>query len=1297
MQKVLLAWTHAIRIVTEKKAMRLWSLFFVVLATSVVAVSIYAGGARAAANDTINFQARVLNSGGSVVADGFYTVEFNLYNVSSGGTTQWTETQVITTKNGYITASLGAVTPFGTGIDWSQEQWLTMNINGDGEMNPRMQITAVPLAFRANQADTLTTTSGTISASDLAQLAPGLVQSVNSANTALRVNQTGAGSLLQLQGDGSDVLTLTKAGSLTLAQGITVGASTSTTAGTIRWSGVDFEGYDGTQWVSLTAGTGGGGSGNTSITFTSSVTNMAATATTSAGLLTFTSGTAVSNTAGTTTGFVAPADGSFRSCVVNNNAAITAGTLSIRWRVNGVSTGAAACTMNNTTPRYGATTIDAGIVTFNAGDTINIAFESAGLTPAGSTEYTAYWTVEYGGNGTPSDAFVQGGNAYAANAVLGTTDNFSLNFITNGLSRLTVSNTGSVNVVNDLTVGTGLTITNGGLDVTGDGISNAGSITGLGSSLSATAGLTISTGASDSLTLDAGNDILVLSDATLQRTASGATTLELNDTSNTIFAITNTDGSAVAGLSVEGGVTALTFSGDGQNITNLDASNIASGSISDARLSSNVGLLNTAQTFSALQTFNDGLTLGSTTNTTAGTLRWTGVDFEGYNGSAWVSLTSGGGGGGGGGAAGSVVSVIKSADETVNNSAALQNDNHLTFAVDANDEWTFRFVVQAQSGVTPGLQFAVTAPSGATCDISFIDAEGAVTSSNVACGVSSGLLAGNGVTDVYEITGSVRNGATAGNVTLQWAQQTADASNTTVYAGSYLNAIPVSGGAPSNAFIQGGNTYGATAVLGTTDANALTLITGGISRINVSAAGSVTVTDTLTVNGDITIGDAATDVLTLQADSVQLPNGLDIDSGTLTVDSTLNTIGINTTAGANTLAINTAATADANAEVLIYTNGINQKGLVLQTASGQVANAFEVQKDDGVAILSVDGTGILTLGSDSVGSSNAGYLALNDSVNANGFTSVLGTSTLTGNRTISLPDASGTICISGSATCGFIILGSSTAQTDSSTNSSIFINKTGASGDILTLQKNGTTILRMLNSGALQLSLTDAAAFTVENASGTDVFNVDTSTGLVRIGAATADGTGVLFVLDTKNTAGDPTGTNGGQYYNSNNNKFRCFENNVWRDCIYEPAVRSFIDTTADAAIDANTTNYWDLAAENNNATPNYTPSATSKAIMGVVSVETTATGNTDAEFTARVERGIGAAPTCGSGTVVGARVGTFSTNTGVIKSSTMQFVDTPNTTSQVFYVVCSDAATNGTAVNVTHIRVTLQEVNNSN
>jgi hypothetical protein len=43
--------------------------------------------------------------------------------------------------------------------------------------------------------------------------------------------------------------------------------------------------------------------------------------------------------------------------------------------------------------------------------------------------------------------------------------------------------------------------------------------------------------------------------------------------------------------------------------------------------------------------------------------------------------------------------------------------------------------------------------------------------------------------------------------------------------------------------------------------------------------------------------------------------------------------------------------------------------------------------------------------------------------------------------------------------------------------------------------------------------------------------------------------TGALLVLDTKTNSGDPSGVNGGMYYNSSLGTIRCYENGVWRNC----------------------------------------------------------------------------------------------------------------------------------------------------
>jgi hypothetical protein len=127
--------------------------------------------ATAAASSTINFQARLLTAAGSVVPDGLYNVEFKLYNAAtSSGSSQgscsgdaacvWVETRTASNRvrvvNGYLTVNLGSVSAFGS-INWDQEHWLGMNVGGttgpswDGEMTPRLKLTAVPHAFTAGK------------------------------------------------------------------------------------------------------------------------------------------------------------------------------------------------------------------------------------------------------------------------------------------------------------------------------------------------------------------------------------------------------------------------------------------------------------------------------------------------------------------------------------------------------------------------------------------------------------------------------------------------------------------------------------------------------------------------------------------------------------------------------------------------------------------------------------------------------------------------------------------------------------------------------------------------------------------------------------------------------------------------------------------------------------------------------------------------------------------------------------------------------------------------------------------
>jgi len=230
---------------SSRKASFVIGLFVICAILSSLLITKYSSPtAQAAAgiNEQLNYQARLLDSSGAVVADGTYNMEFKIYQDGTGcvsggtppcsGTLKWTETRTstnkVTVKNGYFSVNLGSVTAFGTSVDWNQDTlWLSINIGGtgiptwDGEMTPFRRLAAVPYAMNAKQL-------GGLDASQFVKLAPTAVQVDSGTLSSIFINKTGAsGNILQLQKNGSDVLNIANNGAIT-----TNYTSTSATAGT---------------------------------------------------------------------------------------------------------------------------------------------------------------------------------------------------------------------------------------------------------------------------------------------------------------------------------------------------------------------------------------------------------------------------------------------------------------------------------------------------------------------------------------------------------------------------------------------------------------------------------------------------------------------------------------------------------------------------------------------------------------------------------------------------------------------------------------------------------------------------------------------------------------------------------------------------------------------------------------------------------------------------------------------------------------------------------------------------------
>lgn len=137
--------------------------------------------------------------------------------------------------------------------------------------------------------------------------------------------------------------------------------------------------------------------------------------------------------------------------------------------------------------------------------------------------------------------------------------------------------------------------------------------------------------------------------------------------------------------------------------------------------------------------------------------------------------------------------VVKTADETVNNSAALQADNHLTLAVAANKRYGWRANLWFSSGTTPDIQWEFIVPSGATGQYSGMglgtagaDNEGPTYAYGAGVGGPDDQGQGVGVKRHRRFEGFLKTSSTAGNLALNWAQNSANATDTVVYEGSTL-------------------------------------------------------------------------------------------------------------------------------------------------------------------------------------------------------------------------------------------------------------------------------------------------------------------------------------------------------------------------------------------------------------------------------------------------------------------------------------------------------------------------------
>jgi hypothetical protein len=96
----------------------------------------------------MSYQGQLTDNTGSTVPDGNYQMTFRLYDEVDDpiGSALWTENQTVGVAGGLFNVTLGEVTDIDTAI-FAQKLWLGVEVESDGEMTPRQELTGAPFAM----------------------------------------------------------------------------------------------------------------------------------------------------------------------------------------------------------------------------------------------------------------------------------------------------------------------------------------------------------------------------------------------------------------------------------------------------------------------------------------------------------------------------------------------------------------------------------------------------------------------------------------------------------------------------------------------------------------------------------------------------------------------------------------------------------------------------------------------------------------------------------------------------------------------------------------------------------------------------------------------------------------------------------------------------------------------------------------------------------------------------------------------------------------------------------------------
>src|SRR6185312_4389364 len=125
-----------------------------VLAFALASLAVSAAPARASNLPLrVSFQGRLTDPATNTPRSGAFDMTFRLYNVPSGGSALYTESQLqVPVNNGVFSTQLGSVTALSPDLFAGASAYLGITVSPDGaEMTPRQRLAMAPYAFTAAQ------------------------------------------------------------------------------------------------------------------------------------------------------------------------------------------------------------------------------------------------------------------------------------------------------------------------------------------------------------------------------------------------------------------------------------------------------------------------------------------------------------------------------------------------------------------------------------------------------------------------------------------------------------------------------------------------------------------------------------------------------------------------------------------------------------------------------------------------------------------------------------------------------------------------------------------------------------------------------------------------------------------------------------------------------------------------------------------------------------------------------------------------------------------------------------------